>query len=117
MTSQLLNNVVFRSTFLIQINEDNFSFQRQSIFFYLSLALIYALPIFVLVRQPDRRLACRRTHQLPQGLIRYEESWPIALAGVFTIANGIIAGYLWNRTRSLPLLVLLHLFAYIRIGL
>jgi membrane protease YdiL (CAAX protease family) len=54
---------------------------------------------------------------LPQALFRYEEPWPIALAGVFTIANGLIGGYLWNRTRSFPLLVLLHLFAYIRIGL
>lgn len=54
---------------------------------------------------------------LPQEVISYGYSWPVALAGVLVISNGVIGGYLWSRTRSLPLLILLHLFAYIRIGL
>ncbi len=54
---------------------------------------------------------------LPQQVIRFGYPWPLALAGVLTISNGLIGGYLWSRTRSLPLLVVLHLFAYPRIGL
>lgn len=54
---------------------------------------------------------------LPQHLIRFEYPWPLALAGVLSINNGLIGGYLWSRTRSLPQLVVLHLLAYIRIGL
>jgi membrane protease YdiL (CAAX protease family) len=54
---------------------------------------------------------------LPQALISYAVSWPLGLAGVFMLANGLIAGCLWSRTRSLPLLVLLHVFAFPRIGL
>jgi membrane protease YdiL (CAAX protease family) len=54
---------------------------------------------------------------LPQQIISFGYSWPLALAGVLTISNGVIGGYLWSRTRSLPLLIVLHLFAYPRIGL
>jgi membrane protease YdiL (CAAX protease family) len=54
---------------------------------------------------------------LPQALIRGADSWPLGLAGVFMLANGLIAGCFWRRTRSLPLLILLHVFAFPRIGL
>jgi hypothetical protein len=55
---------------------------------------------------------------LPQQIIGLGHPWPLALAfTVLTPANGLIAGYLWWKTRSLPLLVLLRLFAYARIGM
>ena len=54
---------------------------------------------------------------LPQQIIHFGYSWPVALVGVLAVNNGLIGGYLWSRTRSLPLLVVLHLFAYPRIGL
>ncbi len=54
---------------------------------------------------------------LPRELLHLSYSWPLALAGVLSISNGVIAGYLWWRTRSLPLLLVLHLFAFIRFGL
>ena len=53
----------------------------------------------------------------PQHVIRFGYSWPLALAGLLPITNGLIGGYLWLRTRSFPLLVVLHLFAYPRFGL
>ena len=54
---------------------------------------------------------------LPQHVIRFGYPWPFALAQVFSIGNGVIGGYLWSRTRSLPLLIVLHLLAYPRFGL
>jgi membrane protease YdiL (CAAX protease family) len=55
---------------------------------------------------------------LPQQILGLGHSWPPALAfTVLTPANGLIAGYLWWKTRSLPLLVVLHMFAYARIGM
>ncbi len=54
---------------------------------------------------------------LPQHLIRFGYPWAFALAGVLSINNGVLGGYLWWRTRSLQLLVILHLFAYPRYGL
>lgn len=54
---------------------------------------------------------------LPQQIISFGYPWPLALVGVLSINNGLIGGYLWSRTRSLPLLIVLHLFAYPRIGL
>lgn len=53
---------------------------------------------------------------LPQQLIRNQEPFMLAAAYLMTIDNGIIGGYLWYRTRSLPLLLVLHLFAYPRFG-
>lgn len=52
----------------------------------------------------------------PQQLIRNQEPVLLASAYLMTIDNGIISGYLWYRTRSLPLLIVLHLFAYPRFG-
>ncbi len=54
---------------------------------------------------------------LPQQLIYYQEPILIAAADLLIVNNGIIGGYLWWRTRSLPLLLLLHLFAYARFGI
>jgi len=54
---------------------------------------------------------------LPQKLIGYQESWIVAIGYSLTVNNGLIGGYLWWRTRSLPLLLLLHLFAYPRFGI
>lgn len=55
---------------------------------------------------------------LPQQLIRLGNPLPLALAyTVLTPANGLIAGYLWRKTRSLPLLIVLHVLAFPRFGL
>lgn len=54
---------------------------------------------------------------LPQRVVGYGEPWLAALGYLLAVDNGIIGGYLWWRTRSLPLLVLLHLFAYARFGI
>ena len=40
-----------------------------------------------------------------------------ALAQALVLSNGILAGYFWRKTGSLPLLILLHLFAFSRFGL
>jgi membrane protease YdiL (CAAX protease family) len=53
---------------------------------------------------------------VPQQMLRYERSPLTALAYVLPIENGLIAGYMWYRTKSLPLLLLLHLFAFPRFG-
>jgi len=55
---------------------------------------------------------------LPQQLISLGNPWPLALA--FTVLvpdNGLLGGYLWHRTRSLPLLIVLHTFGYVTWGL
>jgi membrane protease YdiL (CAAX protease family) len=54
---------------------------------------------------------------LPQHLIRDQQPWGLAGAYLLLIDNGLIGGYLWYRTRSLPLLAILHLFAYPRFGI
>jgi membrane protease YdiL (CAAX protease family) len=54
---------------------------------------------------------------LPRSVLRLGYAWPLALASVFHLCNGVLGGYLWSKTRSLPLLAALHLFAYPRIGL
>lgn len=54
---------------------------------------------------------------LPQRLVGYDEPAILALAYTMAIDNGLIAGYLWYRTRSLPLLAVLHLFAFPRFGI
>jgi membrane protease YdiL (CAAX protease family) len=54
---------------------------------------------------------------LPQQLFRDHQPLHLAVAYLLLIDNGLIAGYLWYRTRSLPLLVILHLFAYSRFGI
>ncbi len=53
---------------------------------------------------------------LPQQLFRYDRPLILAIAYLLPIENGLIAGYLWYRTRSLPLLLILHLFAFPRFG-
>jgi hypothetical protein len=40
----------------------------------------------------------------------------LAAGYLLSVDNGLIGGYLWQRTRSLPLLVILHMFAYPRFG-
>ena len=57
------------------------------------------------------------TAHLPQHLIGYQEPPLLALASLLPLDNGLIAGYLWHRTRSLPLLLLAHLFAFPRFGI
>lgn len=42
---------------------------------------------------------------------------PYASAQVLVLSNGIMAGYFWRKTGSLPLLILLHLFFFARFGL
>ena len=54
---------------------------------------------------------------LPRDILRLGYSWPLALASLFSLSNGVIGGYFWSKTRSLPVLIVLHLFAYSRIGL
>lgn len=54
---------------------------------------------------------------LPRDILRLGYSLPLAIASLFHLGNGVIGGYLWSKTRSLPLLVVLHLLAYSRIGL
>jgi membrane protease YdiL (CAAX protease family) len=54
---------------------------------------------------------------VPQRMIGYQEPLLIALAYTLIVNNGLLGGYLWLRTRSLPLLLLLHLFAYPRFGI
>jgi membrane protease YdiL (CAAX protease family) len=53
---------------------------------------------------------------LPQKLFANELPPLLALAYTLLLDNGIIAGYFWYRQRSLPLLLLLHLFAFPRFG-
>jgi hypothetical protein len=50
-------------------------------------------------------------------MIVYERPLLLALGYLIKPDNGLIAGYLWYRTRSLPLLVLIHLFAFARFGI
>jgi membrane protease YdiL (CAAX protease family) len=55
---------------------------------------------------------------LPRELIRLDVPLPLALAyTLLTPANGLIAGYLWHKTGSLPLLIVLHVLAFPRYGL
>ena len=41
-------------------------------------------------------------------------SLPYALSLTLVLSNGILAGYFWRKTGSLPLLILLHLLAFSR---
>jgi len=54
---------------------------------------------------------------LPQQLLLYNEPLLLSIGYLLIINNGLIGGYLWYRTQSLPLLLLLHLFAYPRFGI
>jgi membrane protease YdiL (CAAX protease family) len=54
---------------------------------------------------------------LPQELLAYDRPLLLSLGYLLSIENGLIAGYFWYRTRSLPLLLLLHLFAFSRFGI
>lgn len=54
---------------------------------------------------------------LPQQLILYKQSLLLSLGYLIAIDNGLLGGYFWYRTRSLPLLLVLHLFAYPRFGI
>lgn len=53
---------------------------------------------------------------IPQKLLGNELTLSLTLAYTLLLGNGLIAGYLWRRERSLPMLVLLHLFAFPRFG-
>ena len=53
---------------------------------------------------------------LPQKILSNELSLAVALAYTLLLNNGLIAGYLWYKERSLPLLLVLHLFAFPRLG-
>ncbi len=53
---------------------------------------------------------------LPQKLLSNELPLSVAIAYTLLLDNGLIAGYLWRRERSLLLLALLHLFAFPRFG-
>jgi membrane protease YdiL (CAAX protease family) len=54
---------------------------------------------------------------LPQQLLLYKQPLLLSVGYLIAVDNGLIGGYLWYRTRSLPLLLLLHLFAYPRFGI
>lgn len=54
---------------------------------------------------------------LPLYLIGSGYPLPYSLALVMVLSNGIMAGYFWRKTGNLPLLILLHLFAFSRYGL
>jgi membrane protease YdiL (CAAX protease family) len=53
---------------------------------------------------------------LPQKLLDNELTLAAGVAHTLLLSNGLIAGYLWFRERSLLLLLLLHLFAFWRLG-
>jgi membrane protease YdiL (CAAX protease family) len=44
-------------------------------------------------------------------------SLPYSVALTMALTNGVLAGYFWRKTGSLPLLILLHLVAFSRFGL
>jgi membrane protease YdiL (CAAX protease family) len=54
---------------------------------------------------------------LPQQLAGYGRPLLLSMAYVLPIENGLIAGYLWYRSKSLPLLLVLHVLAFIRFGI
>lgn len=54
---------------------------------------------------------------IPQQTIGYHYPTAYIVASLFVVTNGIMAGYFWRKTGNLPLLILLHLFAFPRIGL
>ncbi len=49
-------------------------------------------------------------------LVAYRQPLLLSAAYLMAVDNGLIGGYLWYRTKSLPLLLLLHLFVYPRFG-
>ena len=53
----------------------------------------------------------------PQEFLVYGRSFWLSIGYLLSIENGLMAGYLWYRTRSLPLLLLVHLFAFSRFGI
>jgi membrane protease YdiL (CAAX protease family) len=53
----------------------------------------------------------------PQEFISYGRPFLLSIGYLLPIENGLLAGYLWYRTRSLPLLLLVHLFAFPRFGI
>lgn len=54
---------------------------------------------------------------LPQELFAYERPFVLSIGYLLPIENGLLAGYLWYRTRSLPPLLMVHLFAFPRFGI
>jgi hypothetical protein len=54
---------------------------------------------------------------LPQRLILYQEPLLLSLGYLISPDNGLISGYLWQRTSSLPVLLVPHLLAYPRFGI
>lgn len=53
----------------------------------------------------------------PQQFISYGKPLLLSIGYLLPIENGLLGGYLWYRTRSLPLLLIVHLFAYPRFGI
>ena len=53
----------------------------------------------------------------PQEFISYGRPVLLSVGYLLPLENGLLGGYLWYRTRSLPLLLLVHLFAYPRVGI
>lgn len=53
----------------------------------------------------------------PMYLFANGYSLPHSAALTLVLSNGILAGYFWRKTGSLPLLILLHLLAFTRWGL
>jgi membrane protease YdiL (CAAX protease family) len=54
---------------------------------------------------------------LPRQFISYDRPLLLAIGYLLPIENGLLAGYLWYRTKSLPPLLLAHLFAFPRFGI
>ena len=57
------------------------------------------------------------TGHFPQEFISYGRPFLLSIGYLLPIENGLLAGYLWYRTRSLPLLLVVHLFAFPRFGI
>jgi membrane protease YdiL (CAAX protease family) len=53
----------------------------------------------------------------PQQYFDQGQPFLLSLGHIFIIENGLIAGYIWYRTRNLPLLLVMHLLAFPRIGI
>lgn len=53
----------------------------------------------------------------PQRYFGYGEPFLLSLGHIFIIENGLIAGYIWYRTRNLSLLLVMHLLAFPRLGI
>ena len=53
----------------------------------------------------------------PQQFISHGRPLLLSIGYLLPLENGLLGGYLWYRTRSLALLLVVHLFAYPRFGI